>query len=273
MTMDAIEQLRGALLSHPKALSGAAAALWARAGRAMSAEDLQWAAGLGRTDAPRLLWEGLQAVGAVRNGILEPVGVQRFLAVLLDDGDFETAASPVRIVWTLPSGHPAARLRGQSLLAASLQLVEQAQHGLMITSPYIEARGVGTLIDPLVRAVDRGIHVAVLGGNLVNIGSLESRALEGLRRSVEGRSGRLDIYSSVSATDAPREEHPLLHAKLMIADERAALVSSANMTIYGQTSNFEVGAYLEDGEVSELSTIVQILLESPLVTHVASVNP
>lgn len=273
MTQDAIERLRVALLSHPKALSSAAAALWARAGRALSVEDLQWASGLGRTDAPNLVWEGLLEVGAMRNGILEPVGVQRFLAELFHDNFSEATAPPVRVVWTLPSGHPAARLRGQSLLAAALQLVDQAKHSLTITSPYIEARGVGMLLDPLVRAVDRGVHVTVLGSNLVNIGSAESRALEDLRRASEGRFGRLDIYSSVSASDAPRDEHPLLHAKLIISDERAALVSSANMTIYGQTSNFEVGACLEGGEVPELSTILRSLLESPLVTHIASVNP
>ncbi len=40
-----------------------------------------------------------------------------------------------------------------------------------------------------------------------------------------------------------------MHAKVAVADGRAALVTSANLTERGVDSNFELGAYFEESRV------------------------
>lgn len=270
--MSTVERLRATLVRHPRALASTAAALWARVGRKLEPSDLEWARGLGSENGPQLLWDGLQEAGALNGGILEPAGLQHFLGEIVVGEACKAVPTQTALVWTLPVQHPASKLRGQSLLAAAKQIIADSEHTLLITAPFIEIRGFGSLMDGLQGALSRGVTVTVLSHNLLNIGSSESAAIEELRRMSSDLPGCFHIYSAVVNTDAPRKDHPLLHAKLVIADESEALVSSANLTIYGLTSNFEVGVCIKGDEVSELSDILLMLMSCPLTTHVATVN-
>ena len=270
--MSPLEALRDLVAKQPRALSSVAAALWSRAGRGIVPSDLDWARGLGAENMPQLLWEALTLTQSIDSGVLKPLGIQRFLGLLLDTEPDASATHNGDIVLTLPARHPLASFKGDSLFNATKHLLEKAKDTLYITSPYIEAGGIGNLLSSLMGALNRGVRVVILGGNLGNVGSIGSQALEQIRREAIGCCGRLDIYTSTASTDAPRDEHPLLHAKLVVADGEFALVSSANLTTYGQLSNFEVGAVVQGSDVLELTEILRLLLESPLVTHTATIN-
>lgn len=269
--MLAVEMLQKIMANQPDAFSRTAAALWARVGRETGLADLEWARGLGLYDAPQLLFDGLTQSGALNSGVVEPIGLHRFLGQILNESQSDLSMPAGDIVWTLPSPHPASALRGRSLMSACLKMINRAKSKLVITSPYIESRGVGRVQEALLNALDRGVEIILLGGNLVDIASIESRAIEGLRQAATGRAGALKIYSAVTNNNSVKQFHPLLHAKLVISDQVSALISSANLTLYGLTSNFEVGALVQGSNVSDLAEVVAGLLASTLVTHIATV--
>lgn len=268
-------RLHAALGAHPRALSSVAAALWARTGRRIGVKDLAWARGLGSAEMPVLLWEGLMAAGALPEGVLEPVGLQRFLNGVVtretNESSLEGGVDGARVVWTLPRLHPAAGLRGRSLSIAAQQVITNAKESIFLSAPFLEARGIGLVLDHLQVALAHGVNVTLLGHGLLDIGSPQSLAVEALRRSVQGRGGYLDIYSAVADADS-REDRPLLHAKLIVGDAQEALVSSANLTLQGFSTNFEAGVYLKGEAVRELAEVCRSLLASPLTSHVARVE-
>ena len=175
------------------------------------------------------------------------------------------------LVWTLPPGTPGAGLRGKSLLSAVRELVLVAQKTLVLMAPFVERRGVGMLLEDLTAALARSVNLVVVAHNLIDIASVESAALEPLRRDAAHLPGRLELFSAVAPAEAPRQDNPLLHAKLVIADDKRALISSANLTVYGLASNFEVGVIITGKQVGTLADAVSTLLEGSLTTRVASV--
>ncbi|MBE0448463.1 MAG: hypothetical protein IBX64_10285 [Actinobacteria bacterium] len=268
--MDYMARLRSSLAAHPEAVASTAAALWARTGHKIKAHDLEWARGLGTEDDEQLLWDALEEIGAITQGVLDPEGLQRFLDELVLGQPSAEGRSQTSIVWTLPEQHPAAKLRGRSLLSAAVSLIQQSNDTLLLTAPFIDKKGFGVLMESLESALARGVEVTILSHNLLDIASLASASVEGLRQSAQQLPGKFKIYSAVVNSDAPRAEHPLLHAKLIIADDNKALVSSANLTIYGLTSNFEVGVLVNGDEVVQLSNVMQSLLKCRLTSFVAS---
>jgi len=266
----ASSKLHHVLASHPRALASSAAALWARAGQKIGIDDLDWARGLGSNEAKELLWQALLETGALNDGVLDPIGLQRLLDKIILGEEITSVPHVGSLVWTLPDQHPASKLRGRSLLTACNEIISASQKDLLITAPFIDKRGFGELMDELQKALSRGVAVTLLSHGLVDIGSSASMSIEDLRRSAQTLPGRFRLYSAVDSVDAPRADHPLLHAKLIIRDEEEALVSSANLTIYGLTSNFEVGVRIKGDEVIQLSKILQMLLSCSLTIQVAN---
>ena len=66
-------------------------------------------------------------------------------------------------------------------------------------------------------------------------------------------SGALDIEALLAVTDSIANSSitylPNLHAKVYVADEHTAIITSANMTEGGLTRNFEYGAVVMDQEI------------------------
>jgi phosphatidylserine/phosphatidylglycerophosphate/cardiolipin synthase-like enzyme len=114
-------------------------------------------------------------------------------------------------------------------------LVSAAQSDLLLVSPFIKISAIDEVISNLQRrGIDKDIRVAVL----TNI------------RPESVLNGSTDVEALLTlSTVLPRFElvHlPSLHAKVYVADERAAVVTSANLTRPGIAGNLEYGVAFTD---------------------------
>lgn len=112
-------------------------------------------------------------------------------------------------------------------------LLASASASLVLCAPYV-GRGPCERIGAHLRAVQPGFRLDLLTDlSLDNIlsGATDAAALAGLLRTWPSAELRF---------------LPSLHAKVYVADERCAVVTSANLTDAGMSRNFEYGALFDD---------------------------
>lgn len=148
----------------------------------------------------------------------------------------ENAASP-QVVWTGP------RVEGSYLRATRpvvLDILAAAQHELLVVGYWIAAGQarhdtVRHIIEEMAAAVERGVRLRVVLDRLVRADGSTNRSLFlSLWPSTVGPPTLLTWRSDVSA-------HVKLHAKVLVADRRDALVTSANLTMHAMGLNMEMG--------------------------------
>lgn len=148
----------------------------------------------------------------------------------------------IEVVWTGPTSRLIPMRRTREVL---LDLIDLAESRLAIVS--FAAYKVPEVLSSIQRAASRGVDVRLI---------LETS---------EDSSGRLthdasDAFTSLSRVASfylwPREKRVAiagvqgtLHAKAVIADERAAFITSANLTGHALTSNMELGILIRGGPV------------------------
>jgi len=239
------------------------AALWFRLGTALRLQDLDWAVALLGEGGDRLLWEELRAAEVLdRENRLRPRPLARWLDSLVKEEEGEERMP--QLVWTLPETHPAASELGSTYLKAILETVEAARRELVMTSPFLQEKGIMEILRAVVRALKRGVRLIVLTHAADNLASNQSVALEAIRQEAERIRGQLIVYS------APVMEGGLLHAKLVIADEERMVLGSANLTGPGLTSNLEAGVVLGCKEARLAMQIMRGLVETNIATKVFS---
>ncbi len=117
-------------------------------------------------------------------------------------------------------------------------LVSLAQKELLIASPFLSSQPLERIIRIVEdRDMDNSLHVQVVTNFAVDSmlsGSLDVSALLRLAQSIPN--------STVTYL-------PGLHAKIYIADSKAAVVTSANLTSNGLTGNREYGVLLRDASL------------------------
>lgn len=149
-------------------------------------------------------------------------------------------------------------------VAAAESLVANAQHALVIVAPYLEQHGIGRLEPALLKALSRGVSVALLTHQVEVLNSFASQAVQGLRRESVGLQGRLTVYSaSESVVD-------LLHLKIVVADSRNALLGSANLTAKGFGRNLEAGCFVGSENAHEMARVFQAVIASGMAAEVFS---
>jgi phosphatidylserine/phosphatidylglycerophosphate/cardiolipin synthase-like enzyme len=275
---DHVASLRSLIGGTEDSLARFGAALWARVGRLLIAEDLGWARSFGREDAPQIVWAALSQSGAVSGApsILRAAPLSRLLlAIAAPDTTPATEAHepPSRLVWTLPQAVALAiPSRRGTYLEAFVCLVDACREKLLIVSPYLDSRGVGFLFTPLLNALDRGVRVMIVTHDALSAPSLNAAAVEELRREARRVRGELAVYSADAGAGADRREHPLLHAKLVVADEARLLLGSANLTSYALSSNLEAGTILGPVAAGEATTVIGALIRSGMVYLVFSTS-
>src|SRR5262249_50186362 len=167
------------------------------------------------------------------------------------------------LVWTLPEAVALAiPSRRGTYLEAFVGLIDGCREKLLIVSPYLDSRGVGFLFSPLLNALCRGVRGTVVTHDALNAVSLNATAVEELRREARRVNGKLTVYSADAGAGPERRAHPLLHAKLVVADETRLLLGSANVTSYALSSNLEAGTLLDPVAAGEASTVVGALIRS-----------
>ena len=160
-------------------------------------------------------------------------------------------APHVEIAWTYPGEvRPAVRTTG----AVAREIVDGARRSLLVV-------GYSVTIDPdlaglaartvaaMGAAADRGVVVTAI-----------------LHRDPKNRSALLRGWPR--AREAPRiftwpareDEMASLHAKVLVADARDALVTSANLTYHGFEGNVEVGVRITGDAAAELESVFHELI-------------
>jgi phosphatidylserine/phosphatidylglycerophosphate/cardiolipin synthase-like enzyme len=243
-------------------LSRVGQALWFRIGKPLSRDDIIWAQTVLGPDGDDVLWGALHEAGVLiePQSTIDAVSLARLLAKLAGD-----SSSSVQPVWTLPEELKSNR-SDKSYTEAVVSCIGHARKSVFLVSPFIENRGVGKLTDCLLSALAHSVTVTVVTHDAARLSSFTSLALEELRREATGLSGCLHAWTAIE------QKGIFLHSKLIVVDERLAIVGSANVTGPGLSGNFESGVVLEGSPAIEISSMIRRLLSSPIVTHVFSTN-
>lgn len=138
-----------------------------------------------------------------------------------------------------PSGHSAIRLcpeppscRKSLSFEDSLQrLLEDADFEVVIVSPWIKRQTWNSLAGELKRFAKKGGRLRVFTRGCASDYSL-------------GLSD--DLYGEISSLGGEVVLVPRLHAKIYMADRRAAIITSANLTRGGTQGNYESGLLVSD---------------------------
>jgi phosphatidylserine/phosphatidylglycerophosphate/cardiolipin synthase-like enzyme len=236
-------------------------ALWMMVGNPVDPKQLFWARSLVGADGDQLLWSALVECQAVSEAdpTLKPAAVADLLCSLWGVG--EARHEVARLIWTLPSQLKLVQIE-DSYFRAARDLIDGATQRVMLISPYLEPKGIGRLLEPLIRALHRGVGVALITHGAELQSSLASLSIEELRRASSGLAGSFAVYSAVESEDV------LLHVKLIIADSDRMIVGSANLTGKGLALNFEAGVLLGRSAATEAAAVVRALVASSLLVEV-----
>lgn len=204
--------------------------------------------------------------GTINHHILERVAdnVSAHILAVRSMGRVE-ASRPSELAWTLPQDLLVETdLHRQSLAALIRYTVSLASNSLFILSPFLDASGVEVVAGPLAGASHRGVETYLITHDLEDITSSNYSALQVLRA----------VAPSLRAFTVPQsalaKRYFLLHAKLVVADAEAAVLSSANLTQYGMRSHLEVGVGVYGGAAFALQRLLDVLIQSNYVVEVQS---
>jgi cardiolipin synthase A/B len=203
--------------------------------------------GTGRESVPpnariRVLTERLKELWA---SVPEVGGAELSFALLAakqaagDQADLQTMS----LVWTGPDTDVPVRRNDEALY----EVVASSMQELLIVSFVVYH--VPRVRDGIANAVERGVDVTLV--------------FERHGSGVEPKEERFDpvqamgqLPSSVRILEWPIDRRPVvkhklgyIHAKCAVADRRVAVVSSANLTLYGLEANMELGVLIEGGPV------------------------
>lgn len=151
------------------------------------------------------------------------------------------AEQKVELVWSGPSsGRVPVRLASQVVL----DLVKQAQRELLLVS--FAAYRVPYLRDALTAAAARGVQITLV---------LESKEASGNKLSLDAALAFRGL-NRITVLEWPHSRRPavgdgvaVMHAKVAVCDDTAALVTSTNLTEAGLDHNMECGLLVTGGSV------------------------
>jgi len=151
---------------------------------------------------------------------------------------FRRYAPTTQVVWTGP------KVDG-SFLRATREVVREllrgAQAELLVVGYWIAARDDGEgiieeVIESLADAVTRGVLVGVVVDERIRLDGRDNR-----RILISAWPVGVPLPKILTWRLPPTDQHLKLHAKVLVADRRDALVTSANLTFYAMDRNMEMG--------------------------------
>jgi phosphatidylserine/phosphatidylglycerophosphate/cardiolipin synthase-like enzyme len=155
-------------------------------------------------------------------------------AAVLDGIASVPRSEPLEAVWTLPS---VPGLEGRTTLAVA-ELINEA-HASVYAATYSASWG-SSYVTALANAVARGIRVTVIVDR-----KLQKETGDLLLQQLP--AARLWTYELTDDTPYP----PRQHAKLVVVDEKAAFVTSANFSDAAAKRNLECGLLSRDASIAK----------------------
>jgi putative cardiolipin synthase len=171
---------------------------------------------------------------------------------------------------------------GMSWLMPTLtRQIKQSDTMITLVAPFFERDGFAHLADVLLSAMERGVHVRVISRYLTDTDSYNYSVLKSFEERADDRDIDLSLLRCVDytrwSTGTPPEQRRqdgatpahTLHAKIMLFDDSAAYVGSANVTDYGFEHYLETGVLLRGPPVEGFVELVSFLLNSDAATAVS----
>lgn len=222
-----------------------------RLGALLSAEEAGWiAAELRQRQLPHLAAKRAfphhrAEVKSLLGQMLSEQGDVTVAAAALDGIAAVPRPDPLEAVWTIPS---LPGIEGRTTLAVA-ELINEANFAVYAAT-YSASWG-SAYVTTLANAVQRGVEVTVVVDR-----KLQKEAGNLLQQRLLG--ARLWTYALTDDSPYP----PRQHAKLVVVDERAALVTSANFSDAAAKRNLECGLLSRDagiarGITTQLETLRQ----------------
>lgn len=239
-------------------------ALWMLVGTRLELHFLIWSRATLGQDGDRVLLDALTECQALApDNTLQPRGLCRLLCEICDSPGSLSTSHP-QLVWTLPP-QLGKRDERDSYCRAAVDLISIAERSLWLVSPFLEAHGVGRLVEGLLGALSREVEVNIITHDVGCLGAIASEALEDLRREATNKPGKLTVFS------VDEKAALLVHSKIIVADRSAVLLGSANLTGRGLEANLEAGICMRDGATANrVLEVLALLLESGLVRRTFS---
>jgi phosphatidylserine/phosphatidylglycerophosphate/cardiolipin synthase-like enzyme len=153
----------------------------------------------------------------------------------------------VEVVCTAPSrlGVPL-----RTTFATAVEMVHEAQQTIIVMG-YVFTGGARALIEQLaVARRDRAVHVTLIGNRIHD-------QLTTVRSMWPADSPAPAIFSRETSSD---DNMAAMHAKLLICDSIAALITSANFSHHGLHENIEVGVKICSPSVTRLVDFIQAMI-------------
>ena len=150
----------------------------------------------------------------------------------------------IDIVWTGPDSHVIPLRRTDQAL---LQLINESTTRLIIIS--FAVYKAEAIAQAILQAAQRGVDIAIcLETPDASEGKIAFDTLHALGDEVV-QHARIYVWPLEQRPQSSTGKHGSLHAKVAVADGKALLISSANLTEYAMTLNMEMGILVRGGEL------------------------
>jgi cardiolipin synthase len=142
------------------------------------------------------------------------------------------------------------KLGVRSTEPSMLEIINEANDELQILSYAITA-GANNILEAIDEALRRGIKLTFIINSNENL----SQEINDFLYSMKNKYNYCKIYLFNSSDSAD------LHAKILVADRKIAIVGSSNLTSRGLIWNLEIGFLIEDKSVWKLAEVVDKIVE------------
>lgn len=176
---------------------------------------------------------------AVSGSKLSPAELAAAIRAAAVTASLERARSNIQVIWTGPATTAVpVRMTERALC----DLVDLAEKTLFVVS-FVAIRA-DRVYEKISAAVARGVRVSLLTeSSKEHGGQLDDDPINRLRRIIPGAT--FYRWSAKANISAGR-----VHAKCAIADRKAALITSANLTEAAMENNMELGLLVEDNRLA-----------------------
>lgn len=147
------------------------------------------------------------------------------------------------------------RREASDLRAAILEIIASARQRLVLASPFWDEETAEEVADLLVRRIEAGVQVVILGRFTEQRGSAVTSTFRHL-----SRGGKCQVLSWFNV-GREKTNVQTFHFKLAVADEgRTAYMGTANFTISGLRSRMELGVIVSGEPARQLYRIINVAI-------------
>jgi phosphatidylserine/phosphatidylglycerophosphate/cardiolipin synthase-like enzyme len=136
------------------------------------------------------------------------------------------------------------------------EVINAAEGKLYLVCPYWSEMGVIGLTRHITRERMNGLNVVVLTRPKDELDDDNLRGVYVLQQELEIRGAEVIIKSPAKGRDG---RCPLVHAKVVVRDGSEAYLGSANFSVSGMESSFEVGVLLQGTQANDLHAWAEAL--------------